>query len=391
MNILQKGMVVLIYSGLTGERMPLPEGFDLEEAYPQLVRHQVTPLCYVGAVNCGVDKSLPVMRKLFQSYCRSMQHSEGQMKAVEAVCAAFDAGQVDYMCLKGSRLKKLYPKPELRLMGDADILIRTGQYDRIRPIMLELGFTEKLESNHELVWRRKELELELHKRLIPSYNKDYYRYFGDGWQLAKVKKGTNYEMTREDEYIYLFTHFAKHYRDGGIGCRHLVDLWVYRKACPGMDEAYIAGELEKLQLLEFEQNIRRVTEVWFENVPGDDKTDFITDFLFSSGAWGSAENHLVSAGVRSASDAGSVTKGRIKRVWTAVFPSAEALQNRYPVLRKHPGLLPLIWPVRLVTAGLFRRNDIRKSCDNLSAATTDKIKTYQDALHYVGLDFNFRE
>ena len=27
----------------------------------------------------------------------------------------------------------------------------------------------------------------------------------------------------------------------------------------------------------------------------------------------------------------------------------------------------------------------------LSAATPDKIKTYQEALHYVGLDFHFKE
>ena len=105
MNILQKGVVVLIRSGLTGERLPLPEGFDMEEAYPQMARHQITPLCYAGAVNCGVDRQLPVMQKLFQIYCRCLQRSEEQVRAVEEICAAFDTEKVDYMCLKGSRLK----------------------------------------------------------------------------------------------------------------------------------------------------------------------------------------------------------------------------------------------------------------------------------------------
>ena len=46
------------------------------------------------------------------------------------------------MPLKGCNMKALYPSPELRVMGDADILIRVEQYDRIRPIIQSLGFEE---------------------------------------------------------------------------------------------------------------------------------------------------------------------------------------------------------------------------------------------------------
>ena len=58
-------------------------------------------------------------------------------------------------------------------------------------------------------------------------------------------------MTPEDEFIYLFTHFAKHYRDGGIGCRYVVDLWVFLRNNPTMDPEKIKRELDKLQLREF--------------------------------------------------------------------------------------------------------------------------------------------
>lgn len=391
MDALQQGIVTLIRGSLTGEQLALPERFDLETAYSQIVRHGIVALAYDGAVKCGVDKKLPVMQKLFHGYCRCLQRSEAQLRAIERICVAFDEAGIDYMPLKGCNLKMLYPKPELRVMGDADILVRTAQYIQIRPVMQVLGYEEQLESNHELIWNSRDLHLELHKRLIPSYNEDYYRYFGDGWRLAKRQKGTRYAMTQEDEYIYIFTHFAKHYRDGGIGCRHVTDLWVYRRACSQMDEQYIAAELDKLQLLEFERNIRRLTEVWFEDRGSDEKTDFIADFIFRSGSWGSAEAHTVSAGVKSASEAGSVTGGRARRVLQAAFPSAEALQNRYPVLRKYPALLPAIWPVRMITAALFRRDNIRKQRETIACATVEKIESYQQALNYVGLDFHFRE
>lgn len=391
MDVLQQGVVTLIRSSLTGERLSLPEGFDLETAYPQILRHGILTMAYDGALRCGVDKKLPVMQKMFQGYLKCLLQSEGQISAVERICAAFETAGVDYMPLKGYNLKKLYPKPELRQMGDADILIRTEQYEKIRPIMRELGFVERDESDHELIWTSNELLLELHKRLIPSYNKDYYRCFGDGWQRAKARNGSRYRMNPEDEYIYLFTHFAKHYRDGGIGFRHVADLWVWRRAYPQMDETYVADQLEKLHLLEFEQNVRRVLAVWFGEVELDDKTEFITDVIFESGAWGNAAAHVASAGVKNTMEAGSVRSGKVLHIRRLVFPTAEIMQKRYPVLKSYPKLAPLFWPIRLATAVLFRRDNVRKQRDNLVLTTADQIDTYHQALNYVGLDFHFKE
>jgi len=391
MDSMQRGIVTLIRSAITGEKYDLPPEFDITEAYPQLKRHQVIPLAYIGVVNCGLDKSLPQMQTMFQAYLRSLFVSEGQVQAIRALCTAFDDAGIDYMPLKGCNLKFMYPKPELRQMGDADILIRTAQYEQVKPIVTALGYTEQDESDHELIWHSKSLHLELHKRLIPSYNKDYYRYFGDGWRLASPVSGTRYGMSKEDEFIYLFTHFAKHYRDGGIGLRHVTDLWVYRRANPQLDEGYVTKELEKLQLLAFYQNILSLLAVWFADAPSDEKTEFMTNFLFDSGSWGSAENHAVSSGVKHAADAGSVGGGTVKQYLEVIFPKAIVLQKRYPVLKKYPALLPVFWPVRWVTALLFRRHNIRAVQSKLDVATPDKIETYQQALNYVGLDFHFKE
>ena len=37
-------------------------------------------------------------------------------------------------------MKALYPAPELRVMGDADVLIRLEQYEKIVPLMEKMGF-----------------------------------------------------------------------------------------------------------------------------------------------------------------------------------------------------------------------------------------------------------
>ncbi len=391
MNTMQTAVVTLLKSAVTQQSYPLPEDFDLDTAYPQLKRHHMASLLYEGAVLCGVDQQLPVMGKLFESYCKSLLVSQKQMREIDRIFQAFDENGVDYLPMKGCNLKPLYPKHELRMMGDADILIRMEQYDRIKPIMEMLGYEMGAESDHELQWIKKSLFVELHKRVIPSYNQDFYAYFGEGWKLAARKAGTRYEMCPADELVYLFTHFAKHYRDGGIGCRHVLDLWVFLQAHPDLDEEKVKQELDHLHLREFYENIRRLMQVWFEEKPSEEKTDFITDFLFDSGSWGKKETHTVSMGLR---DQAGKSGGRIARwkyLLRVAFPGVEAIKDHYTFLEKAPWLLPFVWiyrPVHRLFSKEGRRilGNVQKDLQTLSPKT---VSSHQEALQYVGLEFHF--
>lgn len=389
MNELQRGVVTLLKSAVTGEKLPLPEDFSLEEAMPCIRKHHIFTLAYAGLTNCGISQTENGMQQLFQRYLKALLTSERQMKDVRRVFDAFDQEKIDYLPLKGCRMKHLYPKPELRIMGDADILIRMEQYDRIRGIMLSLGFTEGPQTDHELIWNSGGLLLELHKRLIPSYNKDYFAYFGDGWQLAAAEQGTRYTMVPEDAWTYLFTHFAKHYRDGGIGLRHITDLWVWQRRHPDLDWLAVEANLRSLQLWEFCSNIRRLLDVWFGGREGDEMTDFITQFLFDSGSWGQETARLLAASLKKSKSAGSIRSGRIRAWIKAFFPSAAEIAPRYPILRRFPWLLPVVWPYRWIRAALFGRSTIRKRQREMAVTTEDRVSEYQQALNHVGLDFNF--
>ncbi len=390
MDTMQWGVVTLLKSAITQQRCALPAEFDLDAACTAVQRHHMAPLLYEGAVVCGISPQLPVMRQMFHSVCKALLISEGQMRQIHRICAAFDANSIDYMPLKGSNMKALYPRAELRTMGDADVLIRMEQYDRVVPIMEELGFCAGVESDHELHWHHKELFLELHKRLIPSYNKDFYAYFGEGWKLASQQTGTRYAMTIEDEMVYLFTHFAKHYRDGGIGCRHLVDLWVFLRAHPELDEETVKERLDLLQLRTFYENIRQVMGVWFEGEPSDEKTDYITEFIFSSGSWGRKETHVMSDAVRN-SGGSSGRHARMSYLWRLLFPGAKTLQYKYTILKKAPWMLPLVWVYRLFYKLLSRkeRRTIKDQKRNLQMRSAENIQSRQQALEYVGLGYHF--
>lgn len=384
MNITQQGIVTLLKSAVTGQAYPLPEDFSLEAAYPNLKKHHMDALLYEGAVRCGLSKKDPVMQQLFQKYCKALLRSEGQMAQVARIGEAFEQHGIDYMPLKGCKLKALYPKQELRTMGDADILIRVEQYPQIQPIMESLGYSPVQESDHEFIWRHPQLLLELHKWLIPSYNADFYGYFGDGWALAKHETGCHYAMCPEDEFLYLFTHFAKHYRDGGIGCRYVLDLWVYLRAHPALDGAYLENGLRKLGLWEFYGNICHVMDVWFDHRQPDGMTDLITDFIFSSGSWGQAQSHALSQLVRN--NTGRV--GKAQYLKDQLFPSVAQLERKYPVLQKAPWLLPAVWVYRPVYKVLFERKDVAAKRDLLQKVSAEEVDAKREMLRFVGLDFS---
>jgi len=388
-----RGIVALIRSAITGESCDIPAGFDLKSAIETAKSHQVVNMLYYGAVNCGISQSFKEMQELFISSCTVMAVSEAQMYDINKVFKAFDENGIEYMPMKGVLLKSIYPKSDMRTMSDADILIKLEQYDKIKPLVAELGFTELKETDHELIWKKSKLHLELHKHMIATYNKDFYAYFGDGWRLAHPTKEqpNRYEMTPEDQYIYLFTHLAKHYRGAGIGIKHMTDLWVYRLANPNLNEKYIEKELRQLQLLEFYENVRLTLEVWFGNGKPTDKTDFITDVIIKSGAYGTFDAHIAAMTLRGSKTAGNVKKARTKELLNMFFLPLNHMRTKYKILNKFPFLLPVMWIVRGVKTVLFDLYKIKRMGKTMKLMSEENVDQYQLSLNYVGLDYNFGE
>lgn len=393
MNVQQKGIIALIKSAFDNCPYSLPEGFSIGQAAKEALRHKVIGLVYYGAVYCGIDKKTEPMRGLFNYLIPTMNVTEKQHFTVNQIFAAFEENGIDYMPLKGTELQPYYPSRELRVMGDADILIRMEQYEKIKPIMQQLGFAFEYESDHELVWKNKNLFLELHKRLIPSYNRDYAAYYGDGWRLGHPEKegSHRYVMTNEDQMIYLFTHFAKHYRDGGVGIRHVLDLYVFSKAHPDMDQAYMGRELKKLRLLEFYNNVCTTLKVWFENAPETEITDMITNVIFRSGAFGLAEDRVAAGGLREMGEGKSANEMRSRRLRNLLFLPYDAMCETYPVLKKWKILLPVMWLVRAFKVVFFKRSQLKSRQKTMKMLSNDRLISYERSLKAVGLSFNFKE
>ena len=326
------------------------------------------------------------MEELFSLAVQGMIQKERQDQAFAEIFAAFTADGIDFLPLKGLNLAKLYPKPEMRTMGDFDILIRQEQYDRIQKCMKTLGFSFVREYHHELVWQRGSVSVELHRSLADTDDKAH-AYFGDGWHLAKKGADGTYRLSAEDELVYLFYHFSKHYRGAGIGIKHLTDLWVYLKAHPQLEDGYVRRELDKLGLLRFYENVCKTLQAWFADGAWDPITERITEEILSGGQYGTASNRTSARILRAG--AGDISGGRRKLVWKRIFLPYEDMKQRYPALKRMPFLLPIFcvgrWGRILVCKQREIRSFLRKDGGNSDAS----LEQRRNSLKQVGLDGDF--
>ena len=389
MNTIQSRVLTLIRSAVTGESYPLPEAFTLADAKELIHKQEIWSLIYLGAYNCGFTGETEIIQKLQKTYFRVMIQSQRQMKALEQVLAAFREHGIDHMPLKGTNLKELYPQPELRPMGDADILIRVEQYGQIKPILEKLGFQEKEETQHELTWHRQDLYLELHKCLFAERLQEYHSYYGDGWKLAQSGEGCCYHLQPEDEFVYLFTHMAKHYRFTGIGIQHILDLYIYRKAHPDMDESRIEQTMQRLYLLQFYHNIMDFLAVWFDGREPDDKTELMLHHILSGGSWGDKENKFYSNQVKRLAQTGKRRVGKLAMILDSLFPSLERMQCRYRVLFHHKWLYPVFVVVRWMEILLRRPKTLIHRLRKVNQVDDEKVELRRQTLEAVGLGFHF--
>ena len=391
MNTVQQLIITLLKSAVTGEGLSLPEGVSLADACEIIKKQGLVTLAYEGAVHCGVSRTDPVMKELFPYYYKVLLHSERQMAKVNALLGEFEKAGIDYLPFKGCVMKALYPKPELRPMGDADILIRMEQYDRIIPILTELGFRLEIESDCELIWKHPDLYLELHKCMVQPSHKDYYGYFGDGWGRSVLLEGHRYGFVPEDMYVYLFMHFAKHYRSGGIGCRHVVDLWVYRRVNGMLDWNYVNRELKKLHLEQFHKHCERLLEAWFEDGRTDEMTEFISKRIFSGGSWGKQEDYQIFCELLKLKETDKIRNSRLRYAVYLAFPPLIQIRKKYPILHRLPFLLPAAWVLRGLTVLLHKRSKLSHAVRNGRIIDDAALNAHQEALRVVGLEWHGQE
>ena len=141
------------------------------------------------------------------------------------VSSIFDNENIDYIFLKGSELKSLYPLEFLRQMGDIDILVRKRDYQKAKEILKQHKYNFVDEINYHSSFTKNGLNLELHNNLMPS-NESFFNYFKNPFKNAIKISKNQYTFDSTYNIIYLIQHYIKHLKSGA-GLREICDIYLF--------------------------------------------------------------------------------------------------------------------------------------------------------------------
>lgn len=247
---------------------------------------------------------------------------------------------IDYLPLKGIILKDYYPDKATREFADNDILFDESKDKLVKEFFIKRNYEVEIfrKSNHDVYLKKPFYNFEMHRALFGETgdNKKVVEYFKNHLAKSLVKENKEHYLSNEDFYIYFTAHSYKHYHVSGCGIRTLIDYYLYLKNNE-LDFDYIDKELEKIDLVDFSNDIKNLAIKVFDNEPLNEKEEEMLLYIASSGTYGTIE-HSVDKGIKE--------KGKFGYFMSRVFPPYSFYKNAYPWAYKTVILIPIAWLCR---------------------------------------------
>lgn len=370
----QQEYLIQILSDFVNERYTEIRNIDiLDVAYCQ----QVTGIVYHQTKNPALKSN-----QYFELYCylnRNRMNSELE-KAID----------VPYCFVKGMEIAKYYPIPQLRTMGDTDIVIRPEDTNRLHEIMLAQGFECVSEGIDDSSYVKEKFSVEVHKSMIHYHkgNETLAAYFNNLWNHGEFE---NHKLILDINFhfMYILQHLSGHLAITGVGIRQFMDIAIIVKNVK-LDWKYIERELKKLSLWDFCKMTlgfcKRAFNLETEyNIP-ESLYEATIDKIFKDGVFGhdNEENkELKKESIALLYEKKQLTT--IKKMFRSAFPPYDYLiiVSYLTYLRGRKYLLPIAWGHRAIYQLFFNSQKSKRKL--FEGIDKDKLKSKSEFLKDWGL------
>lgn len=215
----------------------------------QEVYRLATEQSVLGLVLAGLEHSdLKPPKEFLLQWIGEVQQIEHRNKAMNKfVSELIDRlRKEDVYCLliKGQGVAQCYERPLWRSSGDVDFLLSEDNFlkarDFFRPLVAN-GFDPSNEDARNISAQLPPWDIELHgnqfcglsKRMDSGIDEVQKSIIFDGQVRSWMNERTQVFLPSADnDVIFIFTHFLKHFYKGGLGLRQLCDwcrlLWTYK-------------------------------------------------------------------------------------------------------------------------------------------------------------------
>ena len=346
---------------LRGVQSCPPEDRDWTAILSWARAHKVGGIFYV---QCAAMIRDPVLLQQFNAaFGAEITHSVNLRADYEELRRLLSANGIPFIPVKGAVLASFYPNPELRTMGDVDLLVRQEDRERIRDCLLPFGFSNTKWAEGEWHYQRNRSVFELQSALMDRNDAGVGRmneYFDGFLPHAVFSDGCEGSLEPEFHFLYLVAHIAKHLRWYGVGFRQFYDLAVFmERSGLALDWTHIRAEAADIGLERFLLCCLALNARWF-GVPSPYETDCVsddlfesfTDKIFSDGVFGfeNETNQIQFVERESRRSRLPMPLLKLKASAKLAFPPYADLitSEKYAFLRGKPYLLPYAWVRRAV-------------------------------------------
>ena len=277
-------------------------------------RHKVTALLYPTIRELdGVPEN--AFNKACGMAIAVAQASEAMLKRQREILDLLEARQIPCAVLKGTSVAYLYPHPELRTIGDIDILVDEENLDEACRALQADGFAPSYTAEKHLCLQKGAVWVEMHRMasVFPESEKGRFtkQTMTDALRHTQEAEigGVRFPMlSGAYQIIALLAHMEQHLATSGIGLRQVCDWAVTAHALRNCFDGETLALLERCGLLRFAQIMTRLCEKHLGLPP----CSWITD----------ASDALVDAMLADVLDGGNFQSQYTKRPFAAVLTDA---------------------------------------------------------------------
>ena len=337
----QNYIIELLKCAITNTTPSTPdESLDWDVVFNYAKIHRIVPVLYFSIQKLPEDikSNISNLEQYALAYKSNLVDDANRENEIAIITKLLASNDVDYILLKGSVTKHFYPDTSMRMMSDVDILYRNTNSKDIKGLLEGNGYTQTKSTPKDAMYlsSNKLVKVEMQQSLLDDGFTDWLKYLDTIWNRCENNADNEYTMTPEDFYIYHIVHMAKHFINGGIGLRHVLDTWVIKNHYQDLDSEYTEKNFKELSLDKFENKVTKLCKYWFENsIPSDKKSiELLSEYIFENGAFGNISQQSTNEAVNNSSTG----------ISNKIFPSKTTMANYYgDVITNHPITIPFYW------------------------------------------------
>ena len=339
-----------------GLNMSIPQNVDWVALIKEAVHQTVLPLAAEGmAALQGGAVPEDILRDARHAAFSAVLAHERMLYSQDQLLDLMRQADIPCVIIKGLSVASYYPKPELRLLGDIDLLVNLEDKDKACAVLARSEYVEQINPyEKDIGFIGHGALVELHYKMTNYPEGELGDALSEHMapvvaRAMEVNLGSYSfpALTGPDQAILLLDHMQRHIWGSGLGLRQICDWAMFvNSLADDVWEGEIAPVLRTYGLHRFAQIVTRACSLflglpskkcaWCLEVDEELSRAFMLDII-SSGNFGIKDRERLGSNlIDGARDGKPVRFSPMARL-------NDKARRHVPICRKYPALLPLVW------------------------------------------------